>query len=567
MQDSTQASTARTNTRRARATSVAPAPATSGVSIDSGAGDGSPPASPPTNPISMEGRRHRRRRTGSIGTSAPASLPLRRNGSGCRRFRFACARIAARDRPQGPRPVPQPRAHLARIQPPRAERGRRRANAAPRAREVPRHRQLEPRRVLHEAHRRPETAGRGGRAGAHRRRPHAAAADRRGPGRGRGDRDPQGASPARGAAQPRGARDRGGRLPGSEGGGARIAACVLHRQHHAPADAAVDRPGAPLPLHLEPLAQPAGDPELQGSRADHRPRQGADRRRSPALPAHRRARPVRAAGAGHLEQPRSALPPHEHRVVRAVLRHPQREPRPRVGRRRRPAGDDRVRGARTPVRAHRPGEDPAGHGPLPPELAGGRAGSGPGQGRVRVGFHARHAAPVRDRRSRVSGPARSARASRRPRRPRRRAQHHLRDPQRGLHPPSASVRVVLELGGALRGRGERRPEGARDQDDAVPDLGRDEDPRLPARRGPQRQAGRGGGRAPGAVRRGGEHPVGEPPGGGGDPRHLRGDGSEDPLQGDPRGAPGLLRPASSTRTWAPATTTRGPRGSTTTSGC
>ena len=62
--------------------------------------------------------------------------------------------------------------------------------------------------------------------------------------------------------------------------------------------------------------------------------------------------------------------------------------------RRRPARDDRVRGARAPLRAHRSGEDPAGHGSLPPRLARSRARTGPGQRRLRVGVHARHAAPV-----------------------------------------------------------------------------------------------------------------------------------------------------------------------------
>ena len=59
------------------------------------------------------------------------------------------------------RALPQPRADLARIQPPGPARGRgRSAHAAARAAEVHRDRQLQPRRVLHEADRRPQAAGR-----------------------------------------------------------------------------------------------------------------------------------------------------------------------------------------------------------------------------------------------------------------------------------------------------------------------------------------------------------------------------------------------------------------------
>ena len=85
MQDSTPASTARTTTRRAGATSAAPAPATSGAPIVPGPGDGSPPASPSTNPISTKdadapqaSARPRRRRTraaapGPDAAASPAS--------------------------------------------------------------------------------------------------------------------------------------------------------------------------------------------------------------------------------------------------------------------------------------------------------------------------------------------------------------------------------------------------------------------------------------------------------------------------------------------------------------
>ncbi len=88
-----------------------------------------------------------------------------------------------------------------------------------------------------------------------------------------------------------------------------------------------------------------------------------------------------------------------------------------------------------------------------------------------------------------------------------------------------------------------RPEGARDQDDALPHLGRLRHDRLSVRRGAQRQAGRGGGGAQGALRRGGQHPLRGPARGVRHPRHLRRGRAQDPLQGDSGGAPGLQRTA------------------------
>ena len=102
-----------------------------------------------------------------------------------------------------------------------------------------------------------------------------------------------------------------------------------------------------------------------------------------------------------------------------------------------------------------------------------------------------------------------------------RRQHLPRDPRREEPDGASPVRVVPAVGRALPARGGRRSEGARDQDDAVPDvegLRRDQAPR--ARRA-QRQAGRGRARAQGAVRRGSEHQVGDAHGARRHPRHLR----------------------------------------------
>ena len=74
-----------------------------------------------------------------------------------------------------------------------------------------------------------------------------------------------------------------------------------------------------------------------------------------------------------------------------------------------------------------------------------------------------------------------------------------------LHHPYESFATSVER---FLARGGRGPEGAGDQDDALPHLGRHADHRAPDRGRAQRQAGRGGGRAQGALRRGGQHPAG-----------------------------------------------------------
>ena len=82
-----------------------------------------------------------------------------------------------------------------------------------------------------------------------------------------------------------------------------------------------------------------------------------------------------------------------------------------------------------------------------------------------------HARPDGDRHARRSPSCTTRRTLPAPaRRPAHRRQHLPHDPRRGtlLRPPP--VRVVPAVGRALPARGRRRPEGARDQDDAVPHL-------------------------------------------------------------------------------------------------
>ncbi len=91
--------------------------------------------------------------------------------------------------------------------------------------------------------------------------------------------------------------------------------------------------------------------------------------------------------------------------------------------------------------------------------------------------------------------------------------------------------------------------------------------RLPDRRRAQRQAGRRGGGAQGPLRRGGQHPLGEPAGGGRHPRHLRRRRAEDPLQGRSWSCATTTTGCAATRTSAPATTTPARRGCTPTWAC
>ena len=179
-----------------------------------------------------------------------------------RRRRAAAAAVSLLD----PGALPQPRADLARLQQPRAARGGGRAHPAAGAREVPRHHRLEPRRVLHEAHRRPQAAGRRPAC----RRPRSTAA-----------RPPQQISECH-AVDPRRCAPRmqalAARAASSccEAEGIELVALRPARRTRSRPQVraeylrsifplvtpAVDRPGAPLPVHLQPLAEPAGDAAL-----------------------------------------------------------------------------------------------------------------------------------------------------------------------------------------------------------------------------------------------------------------------------------------------------------------
>ena len=118
------------------------------------------------------------------------------------------------------------------------------------------------------------------------------------------------------------------------------------------------------------------------------------------------------------------------------------------------------------------------------------------------------------------------------------AQERVRDAARGRRARAPPVRLVLHERAAVHRAGGQRPEGARDQADAVPHLRRLPDRRRADRRGRGRHTGRGAGGDQGALRRAGEHQVGAHAGEGGRARRVRHGGAQDPLQDRARGAPG-----------------------------
>ena len=113
-----------------------------------------------------------------------------------------------------------------------------------------------------------------------------------------------------------------------------------------------------------------------------------------------------------------------------------------------------------------------------------------------------------------------AAAARRGRRRRRR----VRRDARGRHPRPPPLRLVRDLGRALRRAGGRGPGRARDQADRLPDQRRLAARAVADRGGRARQAGGLHGGAEGALRRAREHPLGEEAGGGGRARRLRAPG-------------------------------------------
>ena len=291
------------------------------------------------------------------------------------------------------------------------------------------------------------------------------------------------------------------------------------------ADAAGDRARPALPLHLQPLAQPR---RAAARPRERRPRSspGSRCRRScsaASCRSARTARGLRPAGGGDRRQPRRALPRHRGRRPRLLPGHPRRRLH-RLRRGRRPAAGGPGRAPPPPLRRGRAARDRRRDEPEAARAADRRAAAGGPRGL---------------RRRRPDRPRRPQRHRRRPR-PRRAALRaldaghpaapagrgrgagrHVRGDPPGRHPRPPPLRLLRHLGRALRRAGGRRPRRAGDQADGVPDqrrlaAGAVADPRLRTR-----QAGGLHGRAESALRRGGEHPLGEVAGGGRGPRRLR----------------------------------------------
>ncbi len=315
------------------------------------------------------------------------------------------------------------------------------------------------------------------------------------------------------------------------------------------------RTRAALSIHLQPL------PQLGRARA--RPRHRPDRvraregpHRDPA-PLHRGSRGRRrgrcrqrgrcrrrprgrrrggdhAGRAGGGDRPPSgrALPGDGDRRPPPLPRHPRRRPgglrrrrRPAAGRRGRaappPLRRDRTRRARRPLlgaTAQRAGR-PAGRR---------RGGNLPRRRPARHGLAVADRAPPRP--PRAARPADEPHHPPAPAAPRGRAARRARRDARRRPARPPPLRLLLDLGRALRAAGRRRSERARDQADRVPHQRRLAARPRADRRHRERQAGGRPGRAQGALRRAHEHPLGQGPGGGRGARRLRPAGAEDACQ-------------------------------------
>ena len=430
--------------------------------------------------------------------------------------------------------------------------------AAPGAREVRRDLDVEPRRVLHGAGGRAPRPGRGRRARAARRPPLALADDRRHPrARRRAVRARARAARALAAPRARRARHQHRRPRRRVGRGPRGAPGALPAPDLPGADAAGGRAGPAVPVHLQPVAVPRGPRARPDDVADDvRPREGAEGDAA-ALRARRgrggsRLRPARGP---HRQQPARPLPG-------------DGDPRPRLlprDARRRPRG---VRRGRRPAAR-------GGGGAAPPALRRG----GPRRGRVR--HRSRAAQPAHGGARRRGAPGLRRPRHHRPQRPLAdrqaarspgAARHavvagdaaapaaggglgHLRgDPPR-RHPRPPPLRLVLDLGRAVRAAGVGGPRRPRDQDDRVPHVRRHA-PHPGADPGDgERQAGRVPRGAQGALRRAGEHRLGEGAGGGGGARRLRPPVAEDAREVRSSSSGARATACATTCTSGPATTT------------
>ena len=344
----------------------------------------------------------------------------------------------------------------------------------------------------------------------------------------------------------------------------------LRRPDLPGADPARRRPGAPVPVHLRPVAQP----RRRGAQPGHR-RRALRPGQGPADPAPLRTRvsadsafvPLEDVIAEHLDQLFPGMEVLEHHAFRVTRNEDveveedeaenllQALERELLRRRFGPPVRLEVEETIDPhvldllVRELDVEADEVIALPGPLDLTGLCGVAPPRPGRPQGPAVPRPASPPTSPRSRPPTP------------------RHLRGrprPRRAAAPP---VRLVLDERAALPRAGGRRPARARDQADALPHLRRLPDRRRPDRRRRVRQAGARPRRDQGALRRAGQHQLGPQARAGRLPRRLRPRRPQDALQALPGGPPARSTGSAATATSAPATTTRRPRGSTRTSAC
>ena len=424
---------------------------------------------------------------------------------------------------------------MAGVQRPRPRGGARRAQPAARAAEVHRDLRDQPRRVLHDPHRRAHAAACGRGAQAFRRRAHARGAARAGqppssPFAGADDRLPE--EPALPVA--RAPRDphpapRPARHTDDANAAALLRRARLPRPHPAG-----DRQGASVPVHLEPLdlaRRRARGSDARGAGPLLRARQGA--RLAAAFRADRlgAARPalVRDARRRHRAQSRGPVSGlARHRVV-SVPGHPRRRPRSAGRRSRRLAARGRVRAAQATLRRTGAPRGRARHARrAPPQAARGA--------RARLWRLLRSRRDDGDREpldDRQPRPARAARSAVHAVVPQAadRTGRHVRGDSRRRSAAAPSLRVVRS-GRAVRAAGSQRSECVGDQADVVPHFRQLAGGRRAGRRRRERQAGCRADRAQGAVRRGEQHPLGADARARRRSRRLRPGGPQDAREGD-----------------------------------
>ena len=249
---------------------------------------------------------------------------------------------------------------------------------------------------------------------------------------------------------------------------------VLLTQYLSAGDAAGDGPGASVSVRLQSVAEPAGHAARPATRPSRRwrgsrCRSGSASRAFCGSASTNRFVPLEDVMAHNLDL---LFPGDASRRLRALPRHPQRQHRARRGRGRRSAGDDRIRAARSPLRADRAPRGPceawtrAHRGMLAAEL---------GLDERADVFEVDGMLALRDlmELAALDDPALHD------------PPHHPIDHPR-LHATSRNIfHIIRDAGsillqhpyesfstsvGALPARGQRRSQGARHQDDALPHL-------------------------------------------------------------------------------------------------